>query len=105
MQELSAVTHGCPLSSVDALDVLGWPLDPGTPPFDWGRFKGWQVGFSSWLWAGAGLGWCGVIGWGSGWDHYVVSIEFGVVFDTDGHLIGPVCVGGPALHIKTDPPT
>jgi len=44
--ELAADAHGCPLSSVDVLDVLVWPLDPGTPPFDRCRFKAGRSGLA-----------------------------------------------------------
>ena len=34
MWELTVVASGCSLSGADVLDILGLPLDPGSPPFD-----------------------------------------------------------------------
>ena len=47
--EFAVITCGCPFSSADALDVLGWPLDPGSSPFGDSGVTRWHVRLAGWL--------------------------------------------------------
>ena len=89
---------------MDALYVLGWLLDPGSPPFDCGNFVGWHVRFNDQCWASAGLGLRLCHQMGVGWDQYVVPVKLDVTLDADGHFVRPIYVGGLALCVESDPP-
>jgi len=45
--ESTIVTCGCPLSSADVLDILGWLLDPGSPPLDSSSVSDWHIRFDN----------------------------------------------------------